>query len=360
MTHLERYVNSIRRKPFDRIPFSVGMTGEMAEKLTAYTGCEYYKLLYDIFKIDTRGEGPRYIGPAMPSHDDGTYENMYGVRMRTVNYGGGSYGEAVGFPLVNAETADEIKKYRWPKADWFKYEPMFESLKAHPDYPFSIGYHALGWHSWEMRGMEKFMEDLYAEEAIAEAIINEISDFGYEYFKSIFEAKKGYEGNNFTAILLADDWATQNGLLISVEMFRRFFKPHYRRIIDMAHSAGVFVEFHCCGSQVKLIPEFIDLGVDILNPLQTSAAGMVPHKLKEQFGDCISFSGGIDVQTVLPFGTPQSVRDEVFYLLDTMGKGGGYILHPSHNIQIGTPPENIIAMYDAVYEYYGMPGTGLL
>lgn len=359
MTHLERYINSIKRKTFDRIPFSVGMTGEMAGKLAAYTGFEYGKLLYDVFKADIRGEGPRYIGPAMPSYEDGTYENMYGVRMRNVNYGHGTYSEAVGYPLVNAVTADEIKNYKWPRADMFQYEPMLETLRAYPDYPFMIGYHALGWHSWEMRGMEKFMEDLYAEEDIAEAIINAVSDFGYEYFKAVFEIKKGYEGGNFTTIQLADDWSTQEDLLISPDMFRKFFKRHYKRIIDMAHSCGILVEFHCCGSQVKLIPDFIDLGVDILNPLQTSAKGMIPHKLKEEFGDYISFSGGVDVQTVLPNGTPQSVRDEVFYLLDTVGKGGGYILQPSHAIQVDTPPENIVAMVDAIYEYYGMPATGL-
>ncbi|MCL2519189.1 MAG: methyltransferase, partial [Oscillospiraceae bacterium] len=140
---------------------------------------------------------------------------------------------------------------------------------------------------------------------------------------------------------------------ISIEMFRKFFKRHYRRIIDLAHSAGAVVQFHCCGCQLGLIPEFIDLGVDIMNPLQTSAKGMVPHKLKEEYGDYISFSGGVDVQTVLPHGTPESVREEVFYLLDTF-KNGGYILHPSHNIQVDTPPENVIAMVNAVFEYYGM------
>jgi len=360
LTHLERYLNSINRKPFDRIPFSVGMTGEMANKLVEYTGVEYYKLMFDVFQTDTRGEGPRYIGPPSKSYDDGTYENMYGVRMRNVNYGHGTYSEAVGFPLVHATTVDEIKNYKWPRADMFQYEPILETLRKFPDYPFTIGYHALGWHSWEMRGMEKFMEDLYTEEQIADAIINEISDFGYNYFKELFELKKKYEGNNFTAIQLADDWSTQEDLLISPEMFRKFFKPHYKRIIDMAHSAGILVEFHCCGSQVKLIPDFIDLGVDILNPLQTSAKNMIPHKLKEEFGDYISFSGGVDVQTVFPRGTTKSVRDEVFYLLDTVGKDGGYILQPSHAIQVDTPPENVVAMVDAVYEYYGMAGTGLM
>lgn len=120
----------------------------------------------------------------------------------------------------------------------------------------------------------------------------------------------------------------------------------------MAHSAGLKVEFHCCGSAVGLIPEFIETGIDILNPIQTSAKGMTPHILKEKYGKYLAFSGGVDVQTVLPFGTPEKVKDEVKYLLDTMGKDGGYILEPSHSIQAGTPPENVVAMYEAVYEYY--------
>ena len=359
MTHLERYVNTIKRKPFDRIPFSVGMTGEMSKKLVEYTGIEHRKLMFDVFKIDMMGEHPKYIGPKLASYEDGSYENIYGVKLRDMNYGHGVYSEAIEYPLVNAETVEEVKNYKWPKADMFKYDDILDMMRENPDYPVSVGYLALGWHSWEMRGMEKFMEDLYVEEAIADAIINEISDFGYEYYQKIFEEKKKYEGNNFTSILLADDWSTQESLLISVEMFRKFFKRHYKRIIDMAHSVGLFVEFHCCGSQVKLIPEFIDLGVDILNPLQTSAKDMVPHKLKEEFGDYITFCGGMDVQTIMPHGTPKLVRDEVYYLLDTIGKGGGYILQPSHSIQVDTPPENIISMVNALYEYYGLPTTGL-
>ena len=360
MTHLERYLNSIKRKPFDRIPFTVSMTGEMADKLIKYTGCDYNELMYGIFDIDMMSAGPGYIGPPAAVYEDGTYENMYGVKMRNVSYGHGIYSEAFEYPLASAETVDDIKRYKWPAADMFEYKGMFEKLRKYPDYPFNVGYLALGWSSWEMRGMEKFMEDLYTEEALAEAIINEISDFGYAYFKSILESAKEYEGVNLTSIYLADDWGTQEGLLISIEMFRRFFKPHYKRIIDMAHAAGVMVEFHCCGSQPKLIPEFIDLGVDILNPLQTSAKDMIPHKLKEDFGDYITFAGGVDVQTVLPQGTLESVRKEVIHLLDTVGKDGGYILSPSHAIQVDTPPENIVAMVDAVYEYYDLPVTGLL
>ena len=345
-------MNSVKRKPFDRIPFSLGMTGEMAKKLTEYTGYEYGELIYGVFDCDRRGGWVPYIGPQPAHYDDGSYDTVYGVRMRSVSYGSGQYDDAVAFPLMHATTVEEVRKHPWPKAEWYNYDAVLNPLQKYPDYPFMLGYQAIGWFSWDMRGMDLFMTDLHLEEAIATAIIEQVSDIGYEYFKRLLETAKGYD--NFAAIQLADDWGTQHGLLIGVPMFRKFFKAHYRRIIDMAHSAGKLVEFHCCGHQVPLIPEFIDLGVDILNPLQTSAKDMVPHVLKREFGRHIAFSGGVDVQTVLPHGTAQQVRDEVFYLLDSMAGDGGYILEPSHAIQVDTPPENVLAMVGAVYEYYGI------
>lgn len=354
MLHIERFKNSIARKAFDRIPMSISLSQEMADILLRYTGQDYNTLVYKTLDVDRRSVSPRYIGPPSKKYPDGSYENIFGVRMRDVNYGHGQYTEAVGFPLANAGSVGEILRHSWPSAAWYDYNSIKETLDKYPDYPFTVGYHALGWFSWDTRGMSQFLEDLILEPKIADAIIHEVSDFGYEYFIRLFSAGKDYVDKNFTAIHLADDWGTQEGLMISIDLFRRYFKSHYRRIIDIAHAAGVLVEFHCCGSAVELIPEFINIGVDILNPIQTSAKGMTPHLLKEKYGNEIAFSGGVDVQTVLPFSTPLQIRDEVFYLLDTMGKNGGYIIEPSHAIQVGTPPENILAMYKAVYEYYGI------
>lgn len=326
-------------------------TGQGNSTTTHY---EKNTIVYKTFDMDRMGVWPAYTGPDSKKYDDGTYENMFGVRMRDVNYGKGVYSEAVGFPLANAESIKEIEQHPWPSADWYNYTGIIEPLRQNPDYPFTIGYMALGWWSWEMRGMSLFFEDLLMNTEIAEVIIEKISDYGYEYFKRIIETGREYIGKNFVLIHLADDWATQESLMISPRLYRDFFKKHYRRVIDMAHSAGLKVEFHMCGSAVGLIPELIDTGIDILNPVQTSARDMTPHILKEKFGKDIAFSGGVDVQTILPFGTPDKVKDEVKYLLDTMGRDGGYILEPSHAIQVGTPPENVMAMYQAAYEYYGM------
>jgi uroporphyrinogen decarboxylase len=194
--------------------------------------------------------------------------------------------------------------------------------------------------------------DFSLNPAVGQAIIEHISDFGFEYFQRLIQTAKDYIGRNFVAIHLADDWGTQDRLLVSPEIFYKNFASHYRRIIDLAHSHGLLVEFHSCGSTRELYSGFADVGVDIVNPIQTSAKGMVAHEIKNEFGSDLAFSGGIDVQQLLPRAAPSEVKEEVKYLLDSMGKDGGFIPGPAHNIQVGTPPENVVAMYEAMDEYY--------
>ena len=196
------------------------------------------------------------------------------------------------------------------------------------------------------------MEQWFA--VLAEAITRHIADFGYEYFKRLLETVKEHIGRNVVCIHLADDWGMQDGLLLGRDTFRRFYAREYRRLIDLAHGYDLKVEFHSCGAARELYRDFADVGVDIMNPVQTSARGMVPHEIKEEFGKDLAFSGGIDVQQVLPNASVQEVRDEIRYLLDSLGKEGGYIPGPAHNIQLGTPPENVVAMYRAMDEYYGL------
>lgn len=355
MTHLERFNNSLMRKPVDRVPIFISTTSEMMGDLVSFLGKDEQTVLYGLFGNDRRFENAKYAGPQPKKYEDGTYDNIYGVRIRDVSYGRGKYSEAVEHPLANAESAADVQKHPWPSPDDFDYQSILGPLLQYPDYSLTICYFALSWYSWEMRGMSLFLEDLLVNEAIADAIIERMSDFAYEYFRRLINAGRDYIGKNFTSIHLADDFATQEGLLISPILYRRFFRRHYRRLTDLAHSAGLKVEYHCCGSAVGIVPDMIESGIDILNPIQTSARGMSPHDLKEEYGRDIAFSGGVDVQTVLPFGTVQEVSDEVRCLLDTIGKGGGYVLQPSHKIQVGTPPQNVVEMVKAAFEFYGMP-----
>ena len=363
LTHNQRWINTVNRKEVDRLPTFYSATDEFTDSLKKYLNCSLDKILYDYFDIDYRFQGdgfeakswePLYIGPELKKYEDGTFENIWGSRQRYAYYGNGKYTETVEFALAKAETIRDVEKHNWPKVEWYDYKSILPVIKKYPDYPFMVGYLAPGWFAWEVRGMSQFMVDCIENKAVAEAILNHICDFGYEYYKKIIETLKDYIGKNVHCIHLADDWGTQEGLLLSPSVFDNFFASHYRRIIDLAHSSGLKVEFHSCGSAIKIFPKFIEIGVDIMNPIQTSARDMDPFTIKRNFGKDLCFSGAIDVQQVLPKLTAAEFKKEVFRVLDAMSNNGGYFPGPSHNIQAGTPVENVIAMYEAIHEYFGL------
>jgi hypothetical protein len=155
--------------------------------------------------------------------------------------------------------------------------------------------------------------------------------------------------------IAADDSGTQRGEFVRPEMWAEVIKPHYRKLCDWIHrNTSWKTYFHCCGSIYHLIPHFIEAGIDILNPVQTSAANMEPARLKREFGDRIVFwGGGCDTQRVLGAATPAEVRAHVKERLAIFKPGGGYVFNQVHNIQANVPPENIIAMFDAAYEFGG-------
>lgn len=359
LSHIERWCRSLRREPFDRVPVGYHASAEFCAKMEQRTGLPTETFYRDVIGVDGLLVAPPYIGPEPRKYDDGSFDNLFGVRMRKQSYGAGEYCEAVAYPLAEARTRADVEAHNWPSPELHDFESIVGHLRENIDRQVTLGYFALGWYSWDTRGMSRFLMDLSLEPDLADAIISRVSDFGYEYFRLAIDAARDYIGRNVTTIHLADDWATQDGLLISPDTFRKFFKPHYSRIIDLAHAAELRVEFHCCGSVFGLIPELIDLGVDILNPIQTSARDMEPERLKSEFGKTLAFSGGMDVQTELPFGTPQSVADRTHYLLDTLGRDGGFIFGPSHSIQVDTPVENVLAAYSAVYDHYGIANDAL-
>jgi uroporphyrinogen-III decarboxylase len=148
------------------------------------------------------------------------------------------------------------------------------------------------------------------------------------------------------------DFGTQNGPFISPASYRRLYQPFHRRVNDWVHEHTTWKTFcHSCGSIVALLPDLIDAGFDILNPVQCSAAGMDPQTLKDTFGERITFwGGGVDTQKTLPFGTPAEVREEVRQRIEVFGRGGGFVFNTVHNVQANTPAENLVALYEAVRE----------
>lgn len=189
------------------------------------------------------------------------------------------------------------------------------------------------------------------------------SDYVYEVFDrqcaialENLETIHGVVGDRVTAVFITGtDFGTQNGPFISPESYRRLYQPFHRRVNDWVHEHTAWKTFcHSCGSVIALLPDMIDAGFDILNPVQCSAAGMDPQVLKDTFGDRITFwGGGVDTQKTLPFGTPDEVRKEVKQRIEVFGRGGGFVFNTVHNVQANTPAENLVALYDAVREARG-------
>jgi uroporphyrinogen-III decarboxylase len=186
-------------------------------------------------------------------------------------------------------------------------------------------------------------------------------DYVYEVFNrqceiALKNLAKFYEavGDRITVVFMTGaDFGTQNGPFIGPAAYRKLYQPFHRRLNDFVHQHTPWKTFiHSCGSIVALMPDMLDAGFDIFNPVQCSAAGMNPQLLKEKFGGKITFwGGGIDTQRTLPFGTPEEIRAEVRRRIETFGRGGGFVFNTVHNVQSGTPIENLLALYDAVREF---------
>jgi uroporphyrinogen decarboxylase len=249
--------------------------------------------------------------------------------------------------LGECDTLAELKAHTWPEADWFDFAGFAGRLDDWADWAIMASGASIWQHPTFLRGIERLLMDLLTEPALADYVMDRFTDFYVAYFDRMFAAAPG----RIDILRIADDLGMQHGLLISPELFERAFVPRLRRLIDMAHRHEVKVMFHSCGAILPLIERIVDIGVDVLDPLQVAADGMDPHLIKERFGGRICLHGSVDTQHVLPHGSPKDVVDTVRTMIDVLGPGGGLILSPSHVLQTDVPTENIVAMYETAYSY---------
>jgi len=193
-----------------------------------------------------------------------------------------------------------------------------------------------------LQGMENFLIGLVTDDPVTVAILDRLTESFLEFNRRVFESA----GGKLDIAWYGDDYGTQNGLLIGAPTWRKHIRPRLAMLIDLAKSHGLKVMLHSCGSVRELIPDLIDVGIDILDTVQPEAAGMDPRQLKQAFGDRMCFHGTISTAGVLANGTPQDVRNEVIDRIDTMAAGGGFCLAPTHTIMPGTPVDNVLAMYE--------------
>ena len=342
MTPRERVMTAVARRLPDRTPADYKAEPEVNEAMMQRLQAGSYDELLSRLEVDIRRIEPRYVGPPSKVLDDGSVEDYWGIRSREVKASHGTYSMFVETAVWSAETVDDLEKHNWPSPDIFDYSVMAEQCERYPEHAIMFEGSDLFTRPCILRGMENMMLDMVMRPEMAHYVIDKFTTFYCEDLARALEATNG----GFQLYCEWSDFGAQEGLLMSIPMWREFVAPYLKRLIDVCRSGGVKFMLHSCGAVRELIPDFLAIGVDILDPIQVMAKGMDPAGLKRDFGDKLSFHGGIDTQSTLPFGTPEDVSREVVDRVATLGAGGGYIIAPSHNIQPDTSPDNILAMYD--------------
>ncbi|MBN1917344.1 MAG: uroporphyrinogen-III decarboxylase-like protein [Verrucomicrobia bacterium] len=344
MTPRERWVAVLKREKPDRVPMDFWSTSEVLDRLKAHLGIAGDDELWRGLHIDRPvSVGPRYAGPPIAAGRD-----MYGIEYRTVVYETGTYSEAVHHPLAACASVDEIEaNYTWPTPDWFDYSAVPAQIKGKEHRPAIGGGSEPFLVYKDLRGDVQAFVDLIEHPDIVRYCLDKLYAFAYENTRRIYEAVPG----KIVCSYVAEDLGGQEDLMYSPGQIREFFLPWMRKMIALVHDAGAYAFHHSDGAVRKILPDMIDAGIDVLNPVQWRCAGMERTALKRDFGDRLVFHGGVDNQQTLPFGTPDDVRREVLDNLHILGAGGGYILAPCHNIQPITPIENILALYETGYEH---------
>jgi uroporphyrinogen decarboxylase len=256
-------------------------------------------------------------------------------------------------PLADATIAD-VDAYPFPDgADPTRFTGVREqALALRRDTPYAISSGICGVTydiCWYMRGLERWFMDMIDRPLFCEALIDRTASYWVEWMAGFL----GQVGDLVDVVMIGDDLAGQSGPLFSPQFYRRVVRPRQQRVIDaVKKQTDAKIWYHTSGDCSAYIPDLIEMGVDILNPVQISTPGLDPRRLKKKYGKNLVFwGGGIDSQHILPFATPEQVREEVRTNIKILKPGGGYVFNNVHNIQAGVPPQNIIAMYEAAYEF---------
>ncbi len=386
MNSRERLLTTLAHREPDRVPFDLGstqVTGIHAQayvRLRAALGlppvtpvlCDVVQglALPDDDVMDRMGVDVRGLFP-LNSHNDNVmgrarreavgegeeveaFVDEWGITQHRP-YPHGLYFTAVRHPLEGQITTADVARHPWPDTgDPRRIAGLLELAQ---------GYHAQGRAvmikgvlagvfemAQRVRGMAALMMDMASDEALANALFAKMVELKVRFWEMALPQL----GDAVDVISEADDYGTQVSQLISPRMFRRLMKPHlstlFGRIHELAPDARLF--FHSCGNVRPLLPDFIEMGVDILNPVHVRATGMDPFELKADFGkDIVFWGGGVDTQDVLPYATPDEVRDHVRRNIEALAPGGGFVFNTVHNIQADVPPENLVAMWETLQTY---------
>ena len=338
MNSKERLCETIRRRPTDRVPVHFRAEPETLEKIYQRIGIRDYDRLLDYLDSDIRCVDAVY--PPIKKCGE-YYENCWGERhiFRPSQFG--PVREMIDGALTDVQSLDDFKKYPWPKIDDLDYSGVAAFCDRFSDRGIAYGWADFSQRPSNARGMQNFLMDMSLHPEYVHYMTNYFTEFYVEDFRRAQRAS----GNRIDMFFSSTDLGTQSGPMISSKAFREFIKPYLKRLADAAHEVGAALFYHTCGMIEPFIEEIIEVGVDILDPIQPCNPKMQPEILQERFGGRICFHGGIDVQGILATGTPEQVQQEVLRYENAF-KHQGYIVSSSHYLQMDTSVENMFAIFN--------------
>jgi uroporphyrinogen decarboxylase len=371
LTSRERVRRALSHQEVDRVPIDLGGTQNSTLCAGAYENFARFLGLDDDattlslsfetvrlpeamlarLPVDTRGIYAR--PPATGGGrvlDDHTLMDEWGVTYRRPE--GSRQYDAISHPLAEA-TLEDLDRYPWPdSSDPSRYAGLGDiarDLRENTDYAIcgSTNDTVIFDRAWLLRGMEQFLTDLLLDPEFALTLMTKVAEVQYRRQESYLKETGPY----LDVLVIADDMGTQQRPLIRPALYRKMVKPFHRRYVEtIRQHTNAKIHMHTCGAISELVDDYIEVGVDVLNPMQVAAVGMTPASLKQRFAGRMAFWGGIDTQWLLPHGTPEEVRQTVRDTLSVMGHDGGYVLGAVHNVQDDVPPENVWAMLDEATE----------
>jgi uroporphyrinogen decarboxylase len=379
MTSRERVLTTLNHEIPDRVPIDFGgnQTGihkNAYRNLVRYLGLEEeIRIMDDVqqlarpservlerFRVDTRyvaaGPASTWKGGIVRAERDGRIwhdlTDEFGVRWSMPD-DQPLYMDITLNPLADA-TIKDVRDYAWPKGD----DPgrfaglRDRALRIRNDTPYAVvsGISGVIYEfGWYLRGLERWFCELLTDPEFCEAVLDQMLKYWLDWFRLFLDEV----GDIVDVIMIGDDLAGQDGPLFHPEIYRRLVKPRHKRLVRYIRSrTRAKIWYHTCGSCLAHIPDLIDNGIHILNPVQLGARQMDPAELKRRFGrDLVFWGGGCDAQHVLPRGAPGDIVDNVRRNLAAFMPGGGYVFTGIHNIQGDVPPENIVALFDTAYEH---------
>jgi len=337
VTRRERVKTAIAHEQPDKVPWDLGMGGRLHEMLVAYYRSEQGVPRLGNHFAHVRTQTPN-AEPSQVEIEPGFWRDRFGV-VWNKNTSSGSIGLVHEHPLGT----HLLDGYEFPAPVGPRtFELYAETIEQHRDYFLvtGIGF-SLFERAWTLRGMEQLLLDMVE----APAFVDELLDAITEWNLTLIREMVTYD---IDCVRLGDDWGAQRGLIMGPRHWRRFLKPRLARMFEAIHAGGKATMVHSDGDIQAILPDLIEIGLDIYNPLQPDV--MDPYEVKRLYGDRLSFHGGVSVQQFLPFASAEEVRRVVRRMLTELGAGGGFIITPTHSILEDVPVENLAALLETVAE----------